>query len=387
MRFIMTDTNQEQFNLDDIFGMSDEEISQLESSQLKDDVAEETTPTEPEDTQPPADVDVDTGAQEGEADDQANAEDGTNTSRSASEDEVIETDDAAGAGNQAAPSEDNPVDEPKEVEDVNAHKIAVYDTLMGTFKANGKPMQVNTPEEALALMQKGANYQKKMNELQPMRKVHKLLEQHGLLDMDKLALAIDLINKKPEAIAKLLEDSGIDAYNLPEANTYAPTDTHVADASIYLDDVVADLRSDEYGNRALNAILSEWDSASQAYFAENPTDMRVIATQMENGIYDKIMMQVSRERALGNIPLGTTDLQAYQAMGTYLHQQGAFNTVAKVTTKQPITTKVVAPKQEKTNVARKAAATPNGTVSPTEPSIEDIMSLSDADILKLMNKG
>lgn len=52
-------------------------------------------------------------------------------------------------------------------------------------------MQVNSVDEAIQLMQMGANYTRKMQELQPHRKTLLMLENNGLLDEGKLSFLID----------------------------------------------------------------------------------------------------------------------------------------------------------------------------------------------------
>ena len=122
-------------------------------------------------------------------------------------------------------------------------KIDAYNKIMGEFKANGTTMRVESPEDAIQLMQMGANYRQKMLDLKPVRKIHKVLEDNGLLSEDKLGYAIDLINHKPEAIARLIKESNIDSYNLPEdVSGYAPVTHTVSDNVIDVNDIIADMQ-------------------------------------------------------------------------------------------------------------------------------------------------
>ena len=61
-----------------------------------------------------------------------------------------------------------------------------YNKIMAPFKANGKMIELRSPEEAVSLMQMGANYTRKMQELQPHRKTLLMLQDNNLLDAEKL---------------------------------------------------------------------------------------------------------------------------------------------------------------------------------------------------------
>jgi hypothetical protein len=89
-----------------------------------------------------------------------------------------------------------------------------YNRLMAPFKANGKMITLNSPEELIQLAQMGANYTRKMQDIQPHRKVLQMLQNNGLLDEGKLSFLIDLDKKDPEAIKKLIKDTGMDPLDI-----------------------------------------------------------------------------------------------------------------------------------------------------------------------------
>ena len=89
-----------------------------------------------------------------------------------------------------------------------------YKRIMAPFKASKRMMQVDNIDDAIALMQKGADYHSKMKTLSPNLKVVSMLEKEGLLKQDKLNNLIDLAKKDPKAIAQLIKDSGIDPSGL-----------------------------------------------------------------------------------------------------------------------------------------------------------------------------
>ena len=85
-----------------------------------------------------------------------------------------------------------------------------YGQIMAPLKANGKTIELRSVDELRSLAQMGANYTRKMQDIAPHRKILLMLENNGLLDESKLSFYIDLEKKNPEAIKKLVVESGID---------------------------------------------------------------------------------------------------------------------------------------------------------------------------------
>lgn len=131
-------------------------------------------------------------------------------------------------GTQEAP-ESTPNEQIEQPTSMSAEEFQKF--LTSPFRANNADVQVDDPKDIRRLMQMGMNYQKKLGKIRPHLGALKSLEQNGLLDSDKLSFAIDLMNHKPEAIAQLIKESGVDTYSLPdvEATPYqAPN--HIMDA-------------------------------------------------------------------------------------------------------------------------------------------------------------
>ncbi len=85
------------------------------------------------------------------------------------------------------------------------------------------------------------------------------------IDESTLSFLIDVHNKRPEALAKLLQDSGLETYELDEdmANNYTPNHYSVSDNSLALDDVINDLSQNDEGNQVLSIVSSVWDEESR----------------------------------------------------------------------------------------------------------------------------
>jgi len=205
--------------------------------------------------------------------------------------------------------------------------------LLGSFKASGRTVKVESPDDAQRLMQMGYDYTNKMREMKPHLRVLKTLEQNDLLDPEKLNFAIDLMKGNPEAVKKFLKDKSIDPIELDlESGTgYKPTDHRPSDQQLALDEVLDSLRSSEAFPRTAQVITKEWDKASQSVLMGNPRIIAVLNDHMERGYYDQIAAKVQYERSLGRL-VGLSDLDAYKAIGDAMQAQGAFAPAGRSTT-------------------------------------------------------
>ncbi len=285
-------------------------------------------------------------------------------------------------------------EEPSEGESELEGEPTEMEKLLAPFKANGREMKVDSVEEARQLMQMGANYNKKMAAMKPGMKVLKMLENNGLMEESKINYLIDLQNKNPEAIAKLVKDSGIDPLDIGEGKEdYRPTDHTIPEGQIELDDVISSLQETDTGKTTLK-VVNEWDAQSAQVLAANPSAIQLIHQQVENGIYDDVSKEVAKRRMLGKLE-HVSDLNAYQSVGQEMAQAGKFNHLvpqqAKPKTESTATKSAPVLKEdvvkEKVRKSRKRAASPTksrGKVS-TVPDYNPL-ELSDEEFSKLNPK-
>ena len=264
---------------------------------------------------------------------------------------------------------------------------AGYEQIMAPFKANGKTMQVKSVDEAIQLMQMGANYTRKMQELQPHRKTLLMLENNGLLDEGKLSFLIDLDKKNPEAIKKLLQDAKIDPLDvdLEKESTYQEGNHKVSDEEAQFRLVLDELNSNPVGRETLQTINSTWDQASKEVLWKQPEVMNTIHQQRENGVYARIMAEIDRRRTLGVIQVGVPFLEAYRVVGDELHKAGAFNDLfkPKATAVAPVATRAAMPKPTGLDPKAEAAAVHRGSPSKTTSPLEAMQKASDDEFLKM----
>ncbi|WP_241362629.1 hypothetical protein [Escherichia coli] len=394
----------------DILAMSDDEILNMEAPAV---IAEEDTSTQnnpetngvqtpDEEVDPSAVEDLPTEETSPEA--EPVEEDAANPLTSDKvDDKVVDTEvDSNGKPiTKAEPSTTEPGQEQKE-EGKQSEGLPAdfnykegYEKLMAPFKANGKMITPRSPEEAISLMQMGANYTRKMQELQPYRKVMLMLQNNGLMDEDKLSFLIDLDKKNPEAIKKLLKDSGTDPldFNPDEEINYQGGNHRVTDTEADFATEIDDLKSTQEGQATLGVISSTWDAASKDALYQNRGLLHTIHEQRENGIYDTIANEVNRLQMLGQIPVGTPFIQAYNYVGNLLAQQGAFNQVAKPEPVQAVkpavqpVVRVAQPKQTLANSEQAKAASLNRAATRKATPIVNPLAMSDEDFAKLPVPG
>lgn len=201
-----------------------------------------------------------------------------------------------------------------------------YNSITAPLKADNHEYTFNDPAKIRELIQKGINYNSKMEAIKQMRGVHEVLSEADLLDPVKLSFLIDVHNRKPEAIAKLLQDSKLDTYELDEqkASEYKETSVNLDQAS-----KVAHFRA-HYNDNANDPNYAtvfeqarQWDEQSQEQFLNNPEYLRTLADHKANGVYDKVMNQVAYERNVNGIRRPMLD--HYHEVGVRMFGNGGGN--------------------------------------------------------------
>ncbi|AIZ95012.1 hypothetical protein [Pseudomonas phage phi176] len=297
-------------------------------------------------------------------------------------------------------SEDTPTEEEPEAKKSEATKQEVDPAdfmakITAPFKANGRDLQVKTPEEAIRLMQMGANYNHKMSALKPNLHMMRQLDDAGLLNPETIANVVDLLkHKKPEAIAKLAKDAGVDPLDLDEKSVadYKPTAVPFNQVREALDEQLDSIEHSPSYNRVVTT-LGKLDKTSQKLVSEHPQVIGYFEQHMTNGVFDRIDSEIQRRKAFGTITDSTPYLHAYKAVGDELQAQGAFDDLAQASAtesqrKAPaepvkrVTTRTKA--QEAAVKEKRRAAAPTKTVAgKAKPAQFDPLAMSDEEFEKL----
>ena len=271
---------------------------------------------------------------------------------------------------------------------------AEYKKLMGTFKANGRDITPKSAEDAIALMQMGANYNKKMAGLKPSLKLLKMLETNGLLDEAQLGFLIDVHKRDPAAINKLIVDSEMDPLDLnaDKAGEYKPGSHKVNDQEMELDAVLDEIKDSPSYTQTLQVVSTEWDPTSRSEIVNRPQVLKTINEHISSGIFDVIKAEMESERTFGRLK-GLTDIAAYQKVGDAIQARNGFDHLFKGSSQEKKETVVATPvivtptpnkaDEDKLKDRRKAAsgtraAAPNKGV----PADFNPLQMSDADFAK-----
>lgn len=285
---------------------------------------------------------------------------------------------------------------------------SIGEMIMKPFKANGKMIELKSPDEAIKLMQMGAHFTQKMQAIQPHRRALAMLENNDLLSEDKLSFLIDLDKKNPDAIKKLLKDSGIDPLEIDTTSepTYQAGSHKVSDAEVNFRSAVEDLVSTPEGQEALQTFNTTWDQASKDVVWGDPSLLSTMFQQKQMGVYDAISSEIDRRRMLGSIGPETPFLKAYEVVGAELHGSGKLDEIilkanpsASGQSEQapaapvapapavqqpdptPVATRAAAPKQEVDNNDKANAAAPTRSGSRPAKPIVNPLAMSDEEFL------
>jgi hypothetical protein len=269
-----------------------------------------------------------------------------------------------------------------------------YKSVTAPLKADNHEYTFNDPAKIRELIQKGINYNGKMEAIKQMRGVHEVLSEANLLDPTKLSFLIDLHNRKPEAIAKLLQDSKLDTYELDEqkASEYKETSVDLDQAS-----KVAHFRAHYNDNASDQNYVSvfeearKWDDHSQQKILEHPEYIRTLADHKASGVYNQIMNQVAYERNVNNVHIPLLD--HYHDVGVRMFGNGGGNAQVPTQNANTIPTKEGKPKVTKRTSAevqamRKklgptTASSPKSEKTPKFKSASDIYKLSPEEFSKI----
>lgn len=279
-----------------------------------------------------------------------------------------------------------------DVEDTSSDSATDYESqykkIVGTpFKANGKEITVDSADDAIKLMQMGANYHKQMQQLKPAKRIIAMLEQAGMLDENKLNHAIDIMNGNSAAIHKLIQERNVDVSDLYSDSEvdYTPNQHQVTDERIELDTLFNELNSTSHGQRVLQEVAGTWDEKSRYTIGQTPEILRLLGNQIESGIYDVIVAEVDKQRMLGNIPANAPMLQAYEQVGKYLQANGrlipAGSNAGKVPTQQTKEFKqhqATVPSNG-SNTRKRVANTARSNTSSISTQMDNVFAMSDED--------
>ena len=189
------------------------------------------------------------------------------------------------------------------------------------LKYKGNDISISSEDEAIALMQKGLDYEFKMSKIKPFRQAIQIIDDNGLSKEDIQALA-DIKDGKAEALNYIA-----DKYNVP-METQDEQNDNLFDDNGTTDNKVTDYKpevSDNGTNEILNyfqeysnsepekagAVLGIYNNLEPSFQLEVTNNMPTFQAFIEDinkGVFNKIYPEVVKAKALNN---NISWLQAY----------------------------------------------------------------------------
>jgi len=321
----------------------------------------------------PEDAEEDLSEDEGDTSDEE--ESPSETSTDVSEDGTAETEseDTEEESEEAKESEEG--EEPSEEVDYSAF----YKNVMKPFKANGKMITPETEEDVVRLMQKGANYVKKMATIKPALKVLSTLEKNSVSEED-LNFLIDVKNKNPDAIKKLVKDSGIDFYNEYDPDTevdYKPSNNLATEEEALFNQTVREIQNSPHFDTTKKVVTETWDKESRDMILKRPELLSGLHEEIEMERFDKVQSIVDKERSLGRLD-GVSDIEAYMQV------------VSKMSEKEQVKEKpkTTAPKQKTATIRQPANKTDKNKAKPSPAKTKEAkVKYTDDEILDMSDEA
>lgn len=348
--------------------MTDEDVLKLDVSQLSVPLVPQEVPSVPDGEVQPTDADTDIDPTPQEQPSTVNGEE--------------QGDGLGGTVVGESPEQTPAVNTPSTVD-----YEGFYAQLTAPIKAAGREIQIQSAEEAVRLMQQGADYSRKMQQFNQMRSTVKALEEHGINNPETLGYLADLHAGKPEAIARLIKQHKVDLFdfNTDADEGYVPPKAQVPEGVLALEEVIEDLQAtSQTFTQTLNTV-NNWDEASRQHVTKDPNLLRIIDAEVASGRFDKVDALIQRGKVLGTIPQNTPYLQAYVECEKVILEQEAKTQAPAVEAPKVRAPRPSAKPAPSAQTNHNRVATPGGTSSNTQTQYtrEQIANMTDEEVLNL----
>ncbi len=262
--------------------------------------------------------------------------------------------------------QDNDDDEINDTDSNNETNQNDFDPIEVTV--NGQNISINTKEEMLAFIKKGAS---SMGNKPSRKSTNDQIVEQGKLSQDDLKLLIDAKNGDKKAIAKLAKDSNIDIYDLGDDDavnykaTFNPTlRTEMDDIA---DDIIADNDWHDSFKKASNAVPPDFLNE----IASNPSALRNFSNQVKSGLAQRIIPEAIKASMLNS----DSFMNNYAKIGQRIYNEDQADPVEK---------KNVRKKDPRADKLRERAKNSKGSNKGTKTKItgDDIWDMSDEEFNK-----
>lgn len=166
------------------------------------------------------------------------------------------------------------------------------------IRANGQEIELSI-EELKQLASKGVDYTKKTQQLSKHKSNIKAIEDNNI-SLEDLYQLSDMLKGDKNAIKNFLEKVDFNQEDMysDESNSYKPNIVQVTE----LDEVISDLKenhSNEYNQ--LEKLIPTLDDSSKSRIANDPNILRLLATEISTGEFDKVMPYVRKDQLLNGM--------------------------------------------------------------------------------------
>lgn len=155
-----------------------------------------------------------------------------------------------------------------------------------TIKANGKEYDMSI-DELKQMASKGMDYVKKTTALKPYRTMIAAMQENNISPED-LNMLIDLKKGNKEAISKIIRDNDVDTYDLPEADTYKPTEYRRSEEAYEIKEIISSISQDSEFSRTSD-IYKNLDDQSRQAINQNPTMLSGLHQDIKSGLFDQVL--------------------------------------------------------------------------------------------------
>jgi hypothetical protein len=242
-----------------------------------------------------------------------------------------------------------------------------------TYKANGQEFEF-TQDEIVSQFGKvfgqAMNYTKKMQAISPYRKMISALEEEQLTE-DDMNLMIDALKGNKDAIASMVKRANVDVLDLDldEESDYVPNSYGRNESELRVKEVIDEISHDKEFPITQNIVAEQWDEQSREVFAQSPELIKELHIDVANGTFDKVSPMAMKMKVLDGAR--RSDLDYYIEAGKQYHmsaraaelQAQEQEKVQQVEVKQQQRAKVreAAPKRKAATIPRKRVSTPKVT--------------------------
>ena len=227
-----------------------------------------------------------------------------------------------------------------------------------------------------------------------------MLQNNNLVDEDRLSFLIDIDQKNPEAIRKLLKDAEIDPLEIDVEgdNDYFAGSHAVSDEEVAFRSAIEDLSGDLEGKNTVSAVNRDMDEVSKQVIWKQPEILTAIHEHRQSGVYDTIKAEMDRQITLGKLPANTPFLEAYKQVGDELvaaseaspagqqQEEAPSKKSEGVAPKAPtaVATRTAAPKSKVSNGEKAGAAASTRSTPAATKKLVNPLSMDDDAFLDSM---